>query len=273
MAAAASEEARLRLRREAGRQSCLKYGVGPTGGFCLSRARLKVGGNFYLPHKMGALLGALFANQSVLDLGCGLGQYGKFFADRFPSVRWLGIDGAERVEELTNGHVRFADLTEGLPLFAQQRWDWVMSLEVAEHVPRSGEAVFVHNLLRYAEKGVILSWAPPPERNRKDNGHHHVSCQTNEYVTCALGLLGMSPDYELQERLRTALIQSRECPWLIPSVMSFRPSAASRPVQLKMPRTATPRFVSRYLNFTRERCPSYLENGCQTRLKFNEQSI
>ena len=45
----------------------------------------------------------------------------------------MGLDGAEGVEEATNGLVRFADLTEGLPLFARKPWGWGMSIEVAEH--------------------------------------------------------------------------------------------------------------------------------------------
>eukprot|EP00966_Prymnesium_polylepis_P231227 5350958-Prymnesium_polylepis.1 len=96
-----------------------------------------------------------------------------------------------------------------------------MSIEVAEHVPRASEATFVHALLRWARQGVILSWAPPPIKHQRA-GHHHVSCQNNEYVRCALGLLGLEQDLDLQRRMRDALLRSQECLWLVPSIMAFR---------------------------------------------------
>lgn len=260
----AAEAAALRRRRELGRRSCAEKGIGPTGGYCLSRTRANVGGNFYLPTRMAGVLGLLFSNASVLDLGCGVGQYGRFFRNKHPSVRWVGVDGAENVEEATDGHVRFADLTEGLPRFARRPWDWAMSIEVAEHVPRAGEPTFVHSLLRWAQQGVVLSWAPPPWKHQKA-GHHHVSCQTNEYVVCALGLLGMAQDVALQKRLRAALQVGRgECPWLVPAIMAFRRTRGSlwqRRV-LRLPPTPTREYVSAYLNATRARCPAYLSDGC-----------
>jgi hypothetical protein len=51
----------------------------------------------------------------VVDLGCGQGQYGRYFRRHAPSVEWLGVDGAEGVEFATGGFVRFADLSNGLP--------------------------------------------------------------------------------------------------------------------------------------------------------------
>jgi 2-polyprenyl-3-methyl-5-hydroxy-6-metoxy-1,4-benzoquinol methylase len=177
----ADEEARRQRRVEAGRRSCKERGVGPNGGYCLTPEKSRVGGNYFMPRKMAGVLGALFANSSVLDLGCGIGQYGRYFAQDHPSVRWMGIDGAERVEEVTNGLVRFADLSEGLPLFAQTPWDWTMSIEVAEHVPRAAEPVFVHSLIRWAREGVILSWAPPPVKHQSA-GHHHVSCKLCAHI-------------------------------------------------------------------------------------------
>lgn len=55
------------------------------------------------------------------------------------------------------------------------RYDWVLSLEVAEHLPRSMEPVFVFNLDRHAKEGVVLSWA-----RKGQGGSHHVNEQNGE---------------------------------------------------------------------------------------------
>ena len=81
---------------------------------------------------------------------------------------------------MTHRWVTFADLTDGVPRSVrEQEWDWVMSIEVAEHVPRSAEARFVHTILSAQPRGVVLSWALPGQ-----GGFHHVNCQSNEYVEC-----------------------------------------------------------------------------------------
>ena len=53
----------------------------------------------------------------------------------------------------------FLDLT--LPQYGLPLYDWVMSLEVAEHIPQDYEAIFIDNIVRHAREGVVLSWAVP----------------------------------------------------------------------------------------------------------------
>ncbi|KAK7004452.1 hypothetical protein BgiMline_005973, partial [Biomphalaria glabrata] len=55
--------------------------------------------------------------------------------------------------------VRFLDLTAphyGLPIY-----DWILSIEVAEHIPAKFEEIYLDNLVRHAREGIILSWAVP----------------------------------------------------------------------------------------------------------------
>ena len=87
------------------------------------------GTNGCLPTGVASRLASLFAHRSVVDLGCGVGQYGRYFKENASNVHWVGVDGAEMVEEATNGLVRFADLSVGLPswLVRSKRPDWVMS--------------------------------------------------------------------------------------------------------------------------------------------------
>lgn len=62
------------------------------------------------------------------------------------AYRYNGYDGAGNAEEVSGGFLRFVDFT--LPL-CLPRTDWVMSLEVGEHVPQEHEASYVRNLHRH----------------------------------------------------------------------------------------------------------------------------
>lgn len=95
-------------------------------------------------------------NQSMNDFGAGVGQYGHALRARSESIRWRGYDGAGNVEEVTRGFVRFFDLS--LPM-SLPRADWVLSLEVGEHLPHALEPTYLRNIHAHNCKGVIISWA------------------------------------------------------------------------------------------------------------------
>ena len=118
----------LYWRRTAGELSCRFRNIGPTGGFCRDITNPGQGGGSLLGAHIADELGRIFGKSSVIDMGCGLGQYGRYFNKHFPDVQWVGVDGAERVEEATQGWVKFADLSQGLPVSYRHPWDWVMSL-------------------------------------------------------------------------------------------------------------------------------------------------
>ena len=66
-------------------------------------------------------------------------------------------------EETSEGRVTYLDLT--LPQYGLPLYDWVMSLEVAEHIPPKYEHIYIDNIVRHAKEGVILSWAKPGKYN------------------------------------------------------------------------------------------------------------
>jgi len=102
-------------RRLAGANACAVRGVGPTGGFCMNATgRSEQHSNGCLANRLADHLARLFTHSSVVDLGCGMGQYGERFARRPElGIEWLGLDGSEFIEEASNGRVRFADLSLG----------------------------------------------------------------------------------------------------------------------------------------------------------------
>jgi tryptophanyl-tRNA synthetase len=48
-----------------------------------------------------------------------------------------------------------------IPQYGILQYDWIISLEVALHIPEKYEAVYLDNILRHAKEGIILSWAVP----------------------------------------------------------------------------------------------------------------
>ena len=66
-------------------------------------------------------------------------------------------DGAPFSEKTSEGRVQYLDLT--LPQYGLPLYDWVMSLEVAEHIPKEFESIYLDNIVRHAKEGIVISWA------------------------------------------------------------------------------------------------------------------
>ena len=86
------------------------------------------------------------------------------------------FDGAPYCEEASGGRVRFLDLT--IPQYGIRKYDWIISMEVAEHIPKKYAAVYLDNIFRHAKEGIILIWAVPGQRGLSDINNKPI-----EYVT------------------------------------------------------------------------------------------
>lgn len=183
--------------------------VGDTGAFCISAADPVGGGNDIMDAAIAAALCDVAGpGASVVDLGCGLGQY------RAPAkacgLSWRGFDGSPAIEEVTGGRVRWADLTVPIDVGGA---DWVLSLEVGEHLPSRLALVYVDNLARHARRGVVMSWATPGQV-----GMGHINNQPNEVVYAALAERGLALDVA-----RTAAVRAASTvPWFQGTAMVFR---------------------------------------------------
>ena len=105
----------------------------------------------------------LLAPQSVLDLGCGQGEW----LDAFGLEDARGIDIAAPFQ-----HMR-RDLTD--PLYLGRTFDLVVCLEVAEHLPVEAADTLVDTIVRHG-RTVMFSAAVPGQE-----GKGHVNCQPHEY--------------------------------------------------------------------------------------------
>lgn len=112
---------------------------------------------------------------SVLDVGCGTGAFLAELA-RSGVRECVGVDGEYVPREhlmIRPDQFRSADLT--MPLDLGRRFDVVISLEVAEHLPESAAQDFVRSLARHGDL-VIFSASIPGQY-----GRHHVNEQWPSY--------------------------------------------------------------------------------------------
>jgi len=111
-----------------------------------------------------------------------------------PDIQYNAYDGAGNGETYTKGMMTYADFT--LPLNFPIS-DWVVSLEVGEHIPSKFKGIFLRNLHRHNRKGIILSWAV-----LRQGGHSHINNDSNKYLISVFTTLGYIHDEELSKQMR-----------------------------------------------------------------------
>ena len=210
-----------------GELSCETRGIGPTGGFCLTAEMVAVGGNEAIDPVVAAAFGQLMSRASVLNLGAGLGQYERFWEGvGDPAARpasYAACDGAENLSKYAyrrgdgTPYVTWCDLTGEISFPPA---DWVMSIEVAEHIPPQMEATFLRQIVSHARKGVLISWAFEGQR-----GHHHVNGKNSDAVIAVFKAAGWGFDEEATAKLRGVVDggAAAPTPWLKNTIYVFRP--------------------------------------------------
>jgi cyclopropane fatty-acyl-phospholipid synthase-like methyltransferase len=111
--------------------------------------------------------------KTVVDFGCGLGDYAKLFKEWDYKVE--AYDGNPNTETLSGKIGKVLDLSK--PFYLGKKFDVVMSLEVGEHIPKEFEEQFIDNITKHAKKHLIISWAVEGQ-----GGDGHVNCANNDYI-------------------------------------------------------------------------------------------
>jgi len=106
--------------------------------------------------------------------------------------------------------VEFLDLT--LPQHWLPRYDWVLSMEVLEHISVQHETTVLDNIDRAAGYGAVLSWASPGQ-----GGFKHVNNRPAEYLNKVMTTRGFRLDLPASKKLRAVA----ELPWLKRNLMIF----------------------------------------------------
>jgi SAM-dependent methyltransferase len=141
--------------------------------------------------------------RSVIDIGCGTGTWLSVF-EEYGISDVLGIDGdfvpKELLEIPTARYVAF-DLAQ--PFHCARRFDLVISLEVAEHLPSDCAASFVDSLVRLGP-AVLFSAAIPGQ-----GGTHHINEQWQDYWAA----LFRQYDYVAMDCVRSKVWDNSEVAW------------------------------------------------------------
>jgi len=179
---------------------------------------------------LGKALSVFLGNASIYDIGAGVGQLGRYFQSIGSNVDYAGFDGGNNIEQLwgknfgvrgDRTHVvpRVCWIDASVPVTLPKR-DWVVSIEVGEHIPAAHEGTFLDNLVTMSQKGVILSWAL-----KGQGGRSHVNEQNNDHVIEQMARRGMHFDAAKSAAFRKSVC-GRACPsgaqWLKATIMVFR---------------------------------------------------
>jgi len=141
------------------------------------------------------------------DFGCGNGKYVQKF--RKDGIEAFGIDGNPKTSSFPFCSVQ--DLTSKFQL---EPVNFLLCLEVCEHIPKEYEDVLLQTLDRHLVPGgtLVISWAIVGQP-----GFGHVNCQNNDYVISKFNSMGYSYENNKSLQLRKNTI----CGWFSNTLMVF----------------------------------------------------
>ena len=113
---------------------------------------------------------------------------------------------------ITHGLVSTADLATPLTGALAPR-DWVLCLEVGEHIPARYESTFLANLDALNVQGAVISWAV------SRNGHGHVNPHPNSWAIEKFQQRGYTHDVQAQRALRASVATLA---WFRTTLLVFR---------------------------------------------------
>ena len=168
--------------------------VSMNGGWC-SKISSEKSKQHMTDKKLVIFFSNFFKGKYVASFGDGPGLYKKYILELNQVESYDSFDGAPYAEETTDNRVSFLDLS--VPIYHLKQYDWVLSMEVAEHIPQQYEQVFLDNLVRHAKEGIILSWAVPGQ-----NGHSHVNLKNFGYVKEQMAQRGFYVDEDNSKHIK-----------------------------------------------------------------------
>ncbi len=146
---------------------------------------------------------------SVCDLGCGC--HGYYALELIKNgIDCSCFDGNPNTPRLTDNVCGVRDLAEDF----DDMHDWLLCLEVGEHIPKKYQDTFINNLHKNNKKGIILSWAVIGQTDSVE----HVNEQNNDYIKGIFNNLGYSNDLSLENSLRA----KARLKWFRNTVMVFK---------------------------------------------------
>lgn len=171
----------------------------------------------------GQALVQYLGKSKIYDIGAGVGQFEVF--SKCSGVDTLSFDGGNNIESFENEHIPLQNdpnfvvpkicwIDASVPVEGMEPLDWVLSIEVGEHIQKSREKIFLDNLVNLSKIGVILSWAV-----KGQGGYQHINTQNNEYIINEMEKRGLHYDLRQSMYFRSSV---SELSWLKNTVMVFK---------------------------------------------------
>ena len=145
--------------------------------------------------KLVPVIASILHPQSVIDVGCGVGAYLAEFK-RLGINDLQGVDGTlpdDRVLMVSPDLIMIRDLRK--PLSIGRKYDLVLSIEVAEHLPSYCSDTFVDSLISLGDV-VVFSAAIPRQR-----GTYHINEQWQDYWARKFANRGFGHSTTLREMI------------------------------------------------------------------------
>ncbi len=131
--------------------------------------------NLSAPREVVPIIMNLIKPQSVLDVGCGIGTWLKAFEEN-GVLDYVGVDGdhvTKSLLKISENNFKVKDLRTAWSL--DRKFDLVLSLEVAEHLPSDCADQFVKTLVNHGNT-ILFSAAIPDQ-----GGQNHLNEQWPSY--------------------------------------------------------------------------------------------
>lgn len=152
---------------------------------------------------MAEYIAHTFKPESILEFGCGLGLYCHFLKTRLDTNRVFGIDPEPMggVFDSPTGPKQLAIniFSDKHPEPLEQKFDLVMSIEVAEHIPRENHDFLFDFLVSHTSNWIVFSGARVGQ-----GGHGHIAERDEEDWKTEFLKRGMIFQGELTRNIRLA---------------------------------------------------------------------
>ena len=144
----------------------------------------------------------LWKPESVYDVGCAIGSFLEGFwlaGAKIGGCELYRTQAEQYMADAVRPHVRQLDATQAI--LDEEKYDLVLSVEVAEHLPETGAQTFCHNLVALAKSRIVITAAGEGQR-----GTGHVNCRPQRYWKDLMGVAGA--EYNMIETTQLALVLS-----------------------------------------------------------------